>query len=158
MAIQVTPDVGTLQHEVQLKYTELAENPDLTYHFHHGRPRYSFADPDLYRHHRLVLGAGVSEGAQDHSLLETRLAELLEERTAFLGAGHSSKPIRGSGLYFFRKGLPQDELCSIHATPRLHNPGKLAKYPGPFRVEVEYPIGQRHIHGIIFYRQLFGVC
>ncbi len=38
MAIQVTPDVGTLQHEVQLKYTELAENPDLTYHFHHGRP------------------------------------------------------------------------------------------------------------------------
>ena len=38
MAIQVTPDVGTLQHEVQLKYTELAESPDLTFHFHHGRP------------------------------------------------------------------------------------------------------------------------
>ena len=38
MAIQVTPDVGTLQREVQLKYTELAESPDLTFHFHHGRP------------------------------------------------------------------------------------------------------------------------
>ena len=38
MATQVTPNVETLRDEVQLKYTELAENPDLTFHFHHGRP------------------------------------------------------------------------------------------------------------------------
>ena len=38
MATQVTPDVERLRKEVQLKYAELAENPDMTFHFHHGRP------------------------------------------------------------------------------------------------------------------------
>ena len=38
MATQVAPNVDTLRHEVQLKYAELADNPDLTFHFHHGRP------------------------------------------------------------------------------------------------------------------------
>jgi arsenite methyltransferase len=38
MATQVTPNVQTLRREVQEKYTELAESPDLTFHFHHGRP------------------------------------------------------------------------------------------------------------------------
>ena len=71
-----------------------------------GRARRLFADSDLYRHHRLVLGAGVSEGTQNHSLAKTRLAELLEERAAFLSAGHSSKPICGGGFHLFDKGLP----------------------------------------------------
>ena len=110
-----------------------------------GLSRRLLADADLYRRHRLVLGAGISEGAQYYSLLETRLAELLEESTAFLGASHSSKPIRCAGFNFFPKGLPQDDFRSVHAAARLHNPGKLAKYPRPLRVEVEYPIGQRHI-------------
>ena len=38
MATKVTPDVQTLRSEVQQKYTEVAENPDRTFHFHHGRP------------------------------------------------------------------------------------------------------------------------
>jgi len=38
MTTEVTPDVQTLRSEVQLKYTEVAENPELTFHFHHGRP------------------------------------------------------------------------------------------------------------------------
>ena len=71
-----------------------------------GRARRLFADSDLHRLHRLVLGAGISESAQDHSLVETRLAELLKESAAFLGASHSSKPICCGGLYLFRKGLP----------------------------------------------------
>ncbi len=71
-----------------------------------GRARRLFADSHLYRHHSLVLGAGIPESAQDHGLLETRLAELLEESTAFLGAGHSSKPICCGGFYLFRKGFP----------------------------------------------------
>lgn len=38
MATQITPDVDTLRREVQLKYTEVADSPELTFHFHHGRP------------------------------------------------------------------------------------------------------------------------
>ena len=38
MTTQITPDVETLRREVQLKYTEVADNPELTFHFHHGRP------------------------------------------------------------------------------------------------------------------------
>ena len=38
MTAQVTPDVQTLRSQVQQKYTEVAESPDLTFHFHHGRP------------------------------------------------------------------------------------------------------------------------
>jgi len=38
MATQVTPDVDTLRREVQVMYTEVAENPERTFHFHHGRP------------------------------------------------------------------------------------------------------------------------
>ena len=38
MATQVTPDVATLRREVQQKYTEVAANPNRTFHFHHGRP------------------------------------------------------------------------------------------------------------------------
>ncbi len=38
MTTEVTPDVQTLRSEVQQKYTEGAESPELTFHFHHGRP------------------------------------------------------------------------------------------------------------------------
>ena len=38
MATQVAPDVATLRREVQHKYTEVATNPEQTFHFHHGRP------------------------------------------------------------------------------------------------------------------------
>ena len=38
MAMQVAPETEILRKEVQHKYTELAENPDQTFHFHHGRP------------------------------------------------------------------------------------------------------------------------
>ncbi len=38
MTTEVTPDVQTLRSEVQQKYTEVAESPELTFHFHHGRP------------------------------------------------------------------------------------------------------------------------
>ena len=38
MTSQTAPKTETLRREVQLKYAELAENPDRTYHFHHGRP------------------------------------------------------------------------------------------------------------------------
>ncbi len=37
MSTQVTPDVDTLRREVQEKYTEVARNPERTFHFHHGR-------------------------------------------------------------------------------------------------------------------------
>ena len=38
MTTHVAPDVQNLRQEVQQKYTELAESPELTFHFHHGRP------------------------------------------------------------------------------------------------------------------------
>ena len=38
MTSQTAPMTETLRREVQDKYAELAENPDRTYHFHHGRP------------------------------------------------------------------------------------------------------------------------
>ena len=38
MASRVTPVVDTLRREVQDKYTEVATNPERTFHFHHGRP------------------------------------------------------------------------------------------------------------------------
>ena len=38
MAMQVAPQTEVLRKEVQDRYTEVAENPDQTFHFHHGRP------------------------------------------------------------------------------------------------------------------------
>lgn len=38
MTTQVTPTVETLRQAVQDRYTELATNPEQTFHFHHGRP------------------------------------------------------------------------------------------------------------------------
>jgi SAM-dependent methyltransferase len=38
MTTQVSPDVEILRREVQHKYTEVAAQPDQTFHFHHGRP------------------------------------------------------------------------------------------------------------------------
>ncbi|MDP6548716.1 MAG: methyltransferase domain-containing protein [Dehalococcoidia bacterium] len=38
MASRVTPVVDTLRREVPDKYTEVATNPERTFHFHHGRP------------------------------------------------------------------------------------------------------------------------
>ena len=38
MSTQVTPDVDTLRRAVQEKYTEVAEHPERTFNFHHGRP------------------------------------------------------------------------------------------------------------------------
>ena len=38
MAVQVTPQIDVLRREVQERYTEVAANPDQTFHFHHGRP------------------------------------------------------------------------------------------------------------------------
>ena len=38
MATRMTPEVDTLRREIQGKYTEVATNPECTFHFHHGRP------------------------------------------------------------------------------------------------------------------------
>ncbi|MCH8893359.1 MAG: methyltransferase domain-containing protein [Chloroflexi bacterium] len=38
MATQVAPKVDILRKEIQEKYTEVASNPELTFHFHHGLP------------------------------------------------------------------------------------------------------------------------
>ena len=38
MALQVAPQTEVLRKEVQIRYTEVAESPDQTFHFHHGRP------------------------------------------------------------------------------------------------------------------------
>ncbi|MCI0782393.1 MAG: methyltransferase domain-containing protein, partial [Chloroflexi bacterium] len=38
MALQVAPETEVLRKEVQIRYTEVAESPDQTFHFHHGRP------------------------------------------------------------------------------------------------------------------------
>lgn len=38
MAIQVAPEVDVLRREIQEKYTEVANSPELEFHFHHGRP------------------------------------------------------------------------------------------------------------------------
>jgi len=38
MATRMTPEVDTLRREIQGKYTEVATNPERTFHFHHGRP------------------------------------------------------------------------------------------------------------------------
>jgi SAM-dependent methyltransferase len=38
MTTQVAPDVETLRREVQYKYEEVADHPEQTFHFHHGRP------------------------------------------------------------------------------------------------------------------------
>ena len=42
MATQIAPKVEILRREIQEKYTEVADSPELTFHFHHGlrRPRY----------------------------------------------------------------------------------------------------------------------
>ena len=36
--MQVAPQTEVLRKEVQIRYTEVAESPDQTFHFHHGRP------------------------------------------------------------------------------------------------------------------------
>ncbi len=38
MAMRIAPETELLREEVQIKYAELAKNPDQTFHFHHGRP------------------------------------------------------------------------------------------------------------------------
>ena len=38
MATQIAPEVETLRREIQDKYTEIADSPDLEFHFHHGLP------------------------------------------------------------------------------------------------------------------------
>lgn len=38
MTSQTAPKTAILRREVQSKYAEVAENPDQTFHFHHGRP------------------------------------------------------------------------------------------------------------------------
>jgi SAM-dependent methyltransferase len=38
MTTQVSPEIEVLRREVQYKYTEVAAQPDQTFHFHHGRP------------------------------------------------------------------------------------------------------------------------
>ena len=38
MATQIAPKVDILRKEIQEKYTEVASNPELTFHFHHGLP------------------------------------------------------------------------------------------------------------------------
>jgi SAM-dependent methyltransferase len=38
MTTQVSPEIEVLRREVQHKYTEVAESPEHTFHFHHGRP------------------------------------------------------------------------------------------------------------------------
>ena len=36
--MRVAPQTDVLRKEVQIRYTEVAESPDQTFHFHHGRP------------------------------------------------------------------------------------------------------------------------
>ena len=36
--MRVAPQTEVLRKEVQIRYTEVAESPDQTFHFHHGRP------------------------------------------------------------------------------------------------------------------------
>ena len=38
MTTPIAPTVEVLRREVQHRYTEVATNPDQTFHFHHGRP------------------------------------------------------------------------------------------------------------------------
>ncbi len=38
MTTHVTPDRETLYHAIRDRYTEVALNPERTFHFHHGRP------------------------------------------------------------------------------------------------------------------------
>ena len=38
MAMRVAPQTEVLRKEVQARYTEVATNPEQTFHFHHGRP------------------------------------------------------------------------------------------------------------------------
>ena len=38
MTTHVTPDRETLYHAIRDRYTEVALNPEHTFHFHHGRP------------------------------------------------------------------------------------------------------------------------
>jgi SAM-dependent methyltransferase len=38
MTTGITPDIDTLRREVQDKYAEVANSPEETFHFHHGRP------------------------------------------------------------------------------------------------------------------------
>ena len=38
MAYQVAPDVDLLRKDIQEKYTEVANSPELEFHFHHGLP------------------------------------------------------------------------------------------------------------------------
>ena len=38
MTMRVAPQTEVLRKEIQLKYAEVAENPDQTFHFLHGRP------------------------------------------------------------------------------------------------------------------------
>ena len=38
MTSQAIPDVAYLRREIQLKYSQVASQPDQTFHFHHGRP------------------------------------------------------------------------------------------------------------------------
>ena len=39
MAYQVEPDVALLRKDIQEKYIEVANSPELEFHFHHGLPR-----------------------------------------------------------------------------------------------------------------------
>ncbi len=38
MTTHVTPDRDILYHAIRDRYTEVALNPERTFHFHHGRP------------------------------------------------------------------------------------------------------------------------
>ena len=38
MPIQIAPEVDALSKDIQEEYTEVASNPELTFHFHHGLP------------------------------------------------------------------------------------------------------------------------
>ena len=38
MTTQVVPDVAVLRRKMQTRYRQVADHPDQTFHFHHGRP------------------------------------------------------------------------------------------------------------------------
>jgi SAM-dependent methyltransferase len=38
MSTQIAPEVDALRKDIQEKYTEVASNPELVFHFHHGLP------------------------------------------------------------------------------------------------------------------------
>ena len=73
---------------------------------------------DLRRQDARVLAAGVPGNPEQHRLVKSRLAELVQEGAAFLRPGDSGTPFRLGELARFGNGLPQHDLRSIDTPTR----------------------------------------